>query len=56
MGAKNIDQCVKSGLVFWAVDFRKLFHCFVKISVQLGSAGHSVAAGARQKNNEANPI
>lgn len=49
MGAEGVKQCVKWLLVFWTVDFGKLFHCFLKFSVQLGGAGHSVAVYSETK-------
>lgn len=52
MGAEVIYQFVKWLLVFRAVDFGELFHCFAKFFVQLGSAGHSVAVSSETPDNK----
>ena len=42
MGAEVVNEFVKVLLGFWAVDFRKLFHCFFEFIVQHGSVGNSI--------------
>ena len=49
MGAKVVNQFVKSLLVFRAVDVWERFYCFSKLTVQLGSAGHSIAAKGKDR-------
>lgn len=46
MGAKIVNQFVKSLLVLRAVGFGELVHCFFKFRVQPRSAGHSVAVSS----------
>lgn len=43
MGAKVVNQFVKSLFVLRAVDFGELFHCFEEFFVQPRSVGHPVA-------------
>jgi len=52
VGAEVVNQFVKSLLVFRAVLFRELFHRVSKFSVQLGTAGHSVAVHSEIRFNK----
>lgn len=52
MGAKVVYQTVKPLLEFRAVGFGEIFHCFSKLFVQSGSAGHSVAVPGEPDGRE----
>lgn len=52
MGAKVVNEFVKSLLKLWAVDFGKLLYCFSELFVHLGSAGYSVAVSSEKQNKK----